>query len=77
MPFEVYRWWGLEFVELNLETFTKINYFTCYFPLVNQLALYQWNTSFLLFMLQDPNFPGGKADHYPEAEAEWVIVSLD
>lgn len=30
MPFEVYRVWGLEFVELNLETFTKINYFTCY-----------------------------------------------
>ena len=29
MPFEVYRViWGLEFVELNLETFTKINYFT-------------------------------------------------
>lgn len=30
MPFGVYRVWGLEFVELNLETFTKINYFTCY-----------------------------------------------
>lgn len=35
MPFEVYRLWGLEFVELNLETFTKINYFTCYLVSVN------------------------------------------